>query len=210
MIKKLQDLLRLPDSKIDACLITSPENRRYFTGFESSDGALFVTRDNAVFVTDSRYIEAAENTIKNCEVKLLENFYSQTGEFFEKENAKAIGIEASRLTVAELSSFSEKLGQLNFVSDNSLDTFIESLRSVKNHAETENIKAAQAIAEKALEHTLGIIKEGMTEKDIQLELDYYMLKNGAEALSFETIAVAGKKTHTVRSTRRDNDRLRGA
>ena len=204
MIKKLQNLINLPDSKIDGALIMSSENRRYFTGFESSDGVLLVTGDKAVFITDSRYIEAAENTVKSCEVNLLEDFYAQVGGFFEKEGKKSVGIEASRLTVSELRSLSEKLGQLDFVTDNTLDTFIESLRSVKNHAEIESIKAAQRIAEKALINAYSMIKDGVTEKDIQLELDFYMLKNGAEALSFETIAVAGKKSSMPHGVPSDN------
>ena len=39
-----------------------------------------------------------------------------------------------------------------------------------------------------------LIRVGRTEKEIQLELDYYMLKNGAEALSFDTIALSGSNT----------------
>ena len=54
--------------------------------------------------------------------------------------------------------------------------------------------AAQRIAEKGFDHMLCFIKEGKTEKEIQFELDYYMLSNGAEALSFDTIALTGKNT----------------
>ena len=60
--------------------------------------------------------------------------------------------------------------------------------------EVECIKKAQAIAEEAFEYILTFIKPGVTEKQIALELDFYMLSHGAEALSFETIAVTGKKT----------------
>ncbi len=201
MIKKLQELLNLPDCKIDGCLIVSPENRFYFTGFESSDGALLVTKDKALFITDSRYIEAAQKAVTSCEVGLLEKYYEQVSEFFENAGAEAVGIEASRLTVSQLETL-ENVLPFEFVFDNTLDTYIESLRSVKNHAEIESIKAAQRIAEKALLHAYDFIKEGVTEKEIQLELDFFMLKNGAEALSFETIAVAGKnssKPHGVPS-----------
>ena len=62
MIKELQFLLKNSEN-IDSALIVSPENRRYFTEFPSSDGFLLVTRDDAVFITDSRYIEAAENKV---------------------------------------------------------------------------------------------------------------------------------------------------
>ena len=56
MIKELQFLLKNSEN-IDSALIVSPENRRYFTEFPSSDGFLLVTRNDAVFITDSRYIE---------------------------------------------------------------------------------------------------------------------------------------------------------
>jgi len=204
MIKKLQELLRLPECKMDGCLIVSPENRRYFTCFDSSDGYLLVTKDRAVFITDSRYIEAAGKAVTNCEVKLQEKDITQIGDIFSAENVKKIGVEASRLTVANLAFFTEKLSGFEFVTGNELDTYIESLRTVKSFSEVESIKAAQRIAEKALEHTLGIIKEGMTEKEIQLELDFYMLKNGAEALSFETIAVAGKNSSMPHGVPSDN------
>ena len=60
--------------------------------------------------------------------------------------------------------------------------------------EIENICKAQRIAEAALKHILGFIKIGVTEKEIALELDHYMLSHGAEALSFETIAIGGANT----------------
>ena len=40
-------------------------------------------------------------------------------------------------------------------------------------------------------HILNFIKVGVTEKEIALELDFYMLRHGGEGLSFETIAVSG-------------------
>ena len=53
---------------------------------------------------------------------------------------------------------------------------------------------AQRIAEKGFEHILDFVKEGKTEREVQLELDYFMLRNGAEELSFDTIALSGSNT----------------
>ena len=44
----------------EACLVWSPENRRYLTGFPASDGVLLFTKETALFFADSRYIEAAQ------------------------------------------------------------------------------------------------------------------------------------------------------
>ena len=69
----------------------------------------------------------------------------------------------------------------------------------------KKVERWQRIAEEAFLHMLDFIKPGLTEREIGLELDYFMLKNGAEALSFETIAVSGPNTslpHGVPGDRR--------
>ena len=81
-IDALQKMMK--DSDIDAALILSPENRRYFTSFAASDGVLAVCRDESVFYTDSRYIEAAQRDIDCCAVREGKNQYAQLKELFEK------------------------------------------------------------------------------------------------------------------------------
>ena len=48
--------------------------------------------------------------------------------------------------------------------------------------------------QKAFDEILGFIRPGVTEREIALKLDNCMLENGAEGLSFETIALAGANT----------------
>lgn len=189
MIEKLKKLIK--DSPFDAALIMSPENRFYFTGFNSSDGFLLASRDEAVFITDSRYIEAAENTVKGCKVVLQERSISQLKNILDSFGARSVAVEADKLTVSNLIRFEKALDGLEVIADGVLDTGINAARSVKEPEEIERIVTAQRIAEKGFEHICEFIKEGKTEKEIQLELDYYMLSHGAEGLSFETIAVSG-------------------
>ena len=69
MIEKLMG--HLPPKT--ASYIEKPENRRYYTGFTSSNGFLFVTSEKAIFYTDFRYITAAEKFVdKRIEVRLLD------------------------------------------------------------------------------------------------------------------------------------------
>ena len=91
MIKELQFLLKNSEN-IDSALIVSPENRRYFTEFPSSDGFLLVTRDDAVFITDSRYIEAAENKVTECKTALQKREISQVYDFFKSNGYISRGI----------------------------------------------------------------------------------------------------------------------
>ncbi|MBR3768747.1 MAG: aminopeptidase P family protein [Clostridia bacterium] len=178
----------------DAALIFSMENRRYFTQFPSSDGALLVYGGKALFFTDSRYTEAAAKCIGEDKVIDSSNLYEKLKEIFSVNGVKRIAVENDKLTLAEFDNLKEKLPEFEFVTSSALSTAIEEIRIVKEASEVTKIKAAQKIAEDAFSHILTFIKEGMTEKEISLELDFYMLSHGAEAVSFETIAVAGKNS----------------
>ena len=190
MIKDLQKLLG-EQAQNTCALIISPENRKYFTGFESSDSFLIVSENRAVFITDGRYIEAAEKQISNCEVKLLGKTYPQIAEILKEMNCNRLLVESTRMTVSTYNSLKGVLKKIPVSTDTTLDTIINTLRSVKTEFEVENIIKAQRIAEDAFNHILNFIKVGVTEKEIALELDFYMLRHGGEGLSFETIAVSG-------------------
>ncbi len=203
MIEKLKAYLKT--APFDATLIVSPENRFYFTNFASSDGYLLVSADRAVFITDGRYIEAAQNTIKDCEVMLQTQSISQIKDVFSALGAKSVAVEAERMSLKEYAEFAQALEGVDIVCDGELDKAIKEIRSIKNEVEVEKIIKAQRIAEAAFEHILTFIKEGVTEKEVALELDYYMLSHGADGLSFETIAVSGKnssKPHGVPSDKK--------
>lgn len=177
-----------------AVIITSKENRRYFTGFNSSDGFLVITKKEAVFFTDSRYIEAAQNQIKICKTVLLKRVSETIAPYLKEKNIENVYLETERLTVAELNSLKKVFGFCKVEAKEETDEAINKLRALKTEEEIENIKKAQKIAEAAFSHILKFIKVGVTEKEIALELDFYMLSHGAEAVSFETIAVSGKNS----------------
>ena len=192
MKKRICQLQKFLDEK-SVAIIENPENRLYFTGFNSSLGYLAVSRDNAVFLTDSRYIEAAQRSIDGAEVR----------EFFSlasiKETVSGFGMsriimQNSTTTVAVAQTFEQIFDGFEIAFDGSLDKIISELRITKDDSELDNIISAQRIAERAFDHVLGIIREGMTEKQLALELDFYMLSHGADALSFDTIAVSGKNS----------------
>ena len=63
-MNRIQRLINdLPDI-YDAALITTVTNREYMTRFLSSDGALLVFKNDAYFIIDSRYYEAAKSTVQ--------------------------------------------------------------------------------------------------------------------------------------------------
>lgn len=68
---------------------------------------------------------------------------------------------------------------------------IDKPRTVKDKNELELLARAEQIGDEAFTHILDIIKPGMTEKEIALELEFFMKKQGASKLSFDTIVASG-------------------
>ena len=84
-MEKINKLQRFLKNSQEAILIYSPENRRYFTEFPSTDGYLLVTQKDAVFFTDSRYIEAAQkNAI--CRSQLVTRVSDEIKNYIKENN----------------------------------------------------------------------------------------------------------------------------
>ena len=192
----------LPED-MDAALITSEVNRRYYTGFVSSAGALLVTREKAVLLLDSRYVEAGGKKVTDAEVVLMTDMARQLNELFEEYKVKTVGIESGYMTVESLYSL-RKVLSAQMLDDPRLNSIILKHRCVKSEEEMAEIRAAQAITDKTFIHMLDLIKPGVSEKDLQLELDYYMLRNGATGLAFETILAAGTNGSMPHAVPSDN------
>ena len=62
---------------------------------------------------------------------------------------------------------------------------------VKDDEEVALMRRAQEITDDAFAHICEFIKVGMTEQEIRVELENYMLSHGADALSFGTIIASG-------------------
>ena len=192
-IAKIQKQLEVQG--LDAVLITDEKNQRYATGFPITDGAVFVSRDRAWLITDSRYIEAATAAVagSGITVVLYTKEHGLTDclrEAIRESGAEKLAAEDRKLSYSEYLAYEKDLGRELLGAG---DMFI-TLRAVKSGEELESMREAQRISEKALEAVLHTIKPGMTEKQVAAELVYHMLLNGSEANSFDPIVVTGSKT----------------
>ena len=177
----------------EAALIITNTNRRYLTGFESSLGYLFVTRNKATLMVDGRYILAAKQTVKNANVVLLYKPSEQLTELLKAENIKTVLLESS-ISVAQFKRFNESLQDVVCVADGRVDRRLSELREIKSEYEMECIVSAQRIAEKAFAEILNFLKPGVSEREIAAELEYRMKLLGSEGESFDTIVVSGAKS----------------
>lgn len=175
-----------------AALITSPASRRYLCGFSSSDGIILITKNDAALFADSRYIEAARKSVLNMSVKLYDG--SKTvRDYLNEHSVNRLLPEAENLTLAEFKALKRQYG-IKPSTSGKISEILKSSRIVKQPFELESIIKAQKITDAAFTHILKYIKIGATERDIALELEFFMRKSGSEGVAFDTIAVSGKNT----------------
>lgn len=179
-----------------AILLTSPISRRYVTNFQSSDGAVFAYQNKILLFLDMRYYEMAQiakakgKLVESVEVKHLKDFNSAVSELI-KSGIKEIFFEEKRTYCAQLDRFKKNFPDASFLPFG--DT-LEVIRSRKTPEELEKIKASQSITEKAFDHALSRIREGMTETELAFEIDFAIRRFGAQAIAFETVCVFGSNT----------------
>lgn len=190
----IENLQHFMPRQMDAALILSEYNRRYFTAFPATDGVLFVTRDRAVLLEDFRYIEAAQQQAKGCETAMLENRSAQLRKLMTECGVRTVGIEAGRLSVSDLHALQRELPDTQFDDSDALSQLIARLRMVKSPEEIESIRKSQRITDAAYAHILPFIKPGVTERELALEIEYFMKRQGASGPSFDLIVVSGEKT----------------
>ena len=180
----------------DGALIISNENRRYFTNFVSSLGYLLVTRKESYLFVDSRYSEAASKQAENCIVIEFKKLSDSLSEVINQNGLKNIMLESAAFTLMESAYIENMLDKVNTraIKSDELNKIINTMRLYKTAGEIKKMQKAQDITENALTETLKLVKEGVTERDIALELEFKMRKSGAEGVSFDLIVLSGKKT----------------
>lgn len=174
---------------LDGLLIQNPVNRKYISGFSGSAGILFISKNSSILFTDFRYIEQAKNQAPDFKIinHTIRGLYKELNEVIQKEGIKTLGFESESVTFNEYKQYEKNL----FVSMVPTLKIVEKLRAIKDEHEIALIREAARIADQAFAHILSFLKEGITEKDIALELEYFMKKNGASDLSFSTIVASG-------------------
>ena len=200
------DLFSIPDRlrrlrsdfpETDVLLILDEKNIRYLTGFTGGDGALMAGPDWLTLLVDGRYTTQAR--VEAPEAEILEFRKRPDGivEAARLHGARTIGFESSVLTVAEHQRLKEALPEASFMP---LSTGFELLRAVKDGLEIDRIREAACVAGAALAAVREMIRPGVREKEIALELEYRMRRNGAEKVSFETIVASGANSALPHAT----------
>ena len=174
-------------------LLTSRYSRHYAAQFDIAEGVAVVSAQGCRYFTDSRYIEAAQLGIRGfqvLEVNAQAPYEMRINQAIADFGIQELGYEEQYLSVAEFLEFQEKL-QAKLTP---MNRQIHSFRQVKEAWELDRMRKAQEITDQTFSQVLSRIREGMTEKQLQAELIYCLLKNGADGLAFDPIVVSGPNT----------------
>lgn len=215
--KRRNDLRHLMQGKqIDGILLDSPSNLYYYTGFTGGEAMFFMAikgkasengevsgnePEAGYIITDSRYYEQVEkecpqlvllkleNTSYGQVVKgLLDRIYGDKGRNPSECMEKVCIAVEDTMQLANYRRLSEACQDYSF---QTASDSINACRMVKDKEELTKLAKAEAIGDVAFSYILDIIKPGITEAEIALELEFFMKRQGASQLSFDTIVASG-------------------
>jgi len=172
----------------EALLILNEKNIRYLTGFTGGDGALMVGPGWLALLVDGRYVTQARGEALGAEIVEFRNRVEGIAGVARRYALERIGFESTALSVEEHLRLQEGLPE---VALEPLVSRFQSLRAVKDQREIALIREAARIAGEALAAVREMIRPGVREREIALELEYRMRRSGAEQVSFDTIVASG-------------------
>lgn len=185
---------RMTAEDIEALALTHVPNVLWASGFDSvfdeePAHVLLLTSSSATLFTDSRYAEAAilaaDGTACSVCVATSDLFRSVCSAVSESE-ASRVAVETT-LPYGRFRSFEKQVG----VPVVPVTGWVETLRQVKEAEEIERIRHAQELTDAAFEHILGIVRPGVSEREIAIEIECFMRRNGSDGVAFPAIVASG-------------------
>ncbi|RMF48230.1 MAG: aminopeptidase P family protein [Deltaproteobacteria bacterium] len=176
---------------LDACLLLFLPNIRWLCGFTGTDGALLVTGDQVVFLTDSRYATQAEEQVAADRIVIYRQKLDGIVETLSDTAARRCGFEAATMTWGQWQKLSEKLSdkvELVGVEDD-----LARLRTIKSQDEVAGLRAVAALHRQAYAAIEEMLRPGVREKEIAFELELTLRRLGAEEKSFDYIVASGAR-----------------
>ncbi|OZB91887.1 Xaa-Pro peptidase family protein [Paenibacillus sp. XY044] len=199
-VNKLREAMQ--QSNVEAMFVTSSINRRYLTGFTGSSGYVLITLHDAYLLTDFRYMTQAPQQAKGFTIVEHGPKVADTvKELLTSANIGKLGFEQDDVSFSGYTAYAEQLKPIQLVPVSGL---VEKLRIFKDDEELKVMQRAADLADDTFKHILGFIKTGMTEREVDLEMEFYMRRHGATSSSFDTIVASGERSampHGVASER---------
>lgn len=189
-----QDKLRgsLLSQDVGYFLVSNPVNCRYLSGFTGGSVYLVIAPGETFLFTDFRYRERAYLEALHCRLVFpSEPLPVALGSFIQEMGITRLGFEQNYLTVERFEDLHSRLPGVELVP---LSGMVEGLRAVKGPGEIETLQQAAQLTESCFARVLPLIKPGVPERDIALELEFLLRREGGEKASFDYIVASGARS----------------
>jgi len=202
--KRIENLRQLMNEKnLDAVFINSYENYQYFSGFNGSNAYLLITKDDTLFFTDQRYTTQAEEQTDSYEIITYgTDQFGELKKHFNRFSIQTIGFESISMSVQLLQNLQKHFPDYTW---EALTNEFLNIRKIKDAYEIERTKEAIAISDQAFADLIPVIKPGMTEREVLIELEYIKMKLGNESPAFGTIVASDIRAALPHAQPSDNE-----
>src|SRR3989338_1320723 len=176
---------------LGAFLITNETNVAYLSGFTGDDSFILITPDSQFFLTDSRYMEEAKDTVKGFTIiEVASSTYDTIGNILKNNRVKRIGFESMNLPFEAAKRLEGYVGGARLAP---LTNIVEKLRAIKDKKEIGRIKKSVRLTEETLKTDINAIRPGASEKFLSGQIECEFIKKGAIA-GFRAIVACQKNS----------------
>ncbi|MBU3699348.1 MAG: aminopeptidase P family protein [Candidatus Kapabacteria bacterium] len=185
---------QLRANKLDAYVIAHLPSIRYITGFSGSSALVVVTKRKLYFVTNDLYdVQVRKELVQHAGLEVIidrDPWKALSGKGLLAP-LKTIGFDPSRHSHAGFLAMKKASKGSSLVP---LAGLIDTLLLPKSASEIKSIAAAAEITSRAFEKMLGMVRAGMTERDVATFLATTTRQMGSEKDAFDIIVVAGARS----------------
>jgi len=159
---------------------SDPATLRYLTGF-TGEGALLLSKEESVLLTDSRYTEQAKGEIDGVSIEEERGWRGKaTADAIRDRSLQRIVFPAARVSFHWVEEM-RKLGGFTLAPESDP---VMTLRRTKSPDELEHLGRAAAIADQAFASLIPELRVGMSEAEIALRLEVLIRETEAEGIAF--------------------------
>ena len=186
--------------EVDTVWIIQPENRRYLSGFKAADGqlnessgSLFITLDQALLLTDSRYTTQAQQEVDGFEVMThKQSLIDALPEIFDRLDTRRLGFEGDYLIwdlyQKAIEKTSEHSSPVEFVP---LSSLVEEMRVIKEPEEVDVLSRSAQLMGDVLARVIEELRPGQVEKDVAWRIETLIREQDTDGVAFPPIVATG-------------------
>ncbi len=170
-----------------ALLIDDPINMYYLTGMELTAGKVLVHKNGAYLIVDSRYFEACS---KKSPISVVLSKPDTVWELLASNGLKKLAFSSEKTSFQQYVEL-QKTAQIKNIELIPANRPVETLRLIKDKYEIDLLRDAASVGSAGFDFVCTLLREGITEVEIAVELEIFWKRRGSKGLGFDPIIAFG-------------------